>query len=123
MLNETTRLGELEIQVSGAKPTRVVFKGKSNHRDPAAVLRPLFGDIIEQVNEPGAVLELHFENLEFFNSSTITSVIHFIKELRSRRVTTRVTYDASHKWQKVFFDALGMLQKTDGFLQITAVST
>ena len=75
------------------------------------------------MKDPGAAIELHFEHLEFFNSSTITSVIHFIKDLRRRRVTTRVTYNASHKWQKVFFDALGMLQKPDGFLQITAVSS
>jgi hypothetical protein len=122
MLNETTRLGELEIQISGANPTLVVFSGKSNHRDPDGVLRPLFGEITKRVTLTGGALELHFESLEFFNSSTITSIIHFIKDLRSRQVTTRVTYNASHKWQKVFFDALGLLQKTDGFLQITAVS-
>ena len=90
--------------------------------NPTRCLRPLFGDILERVNEPDAALELHFEDLEFFNSSTITSVIHFIKDLRRRQVTTRVTYDASRRWQRVFFDALGTIQKTDGFLQVTAVS-
>jgi hypothetical protein len=115
------RLGELQIDVSGAKPLKLVFRGKSNHREPDAVLRPLFADILKRVSGQGAALELHFEDLEFFNSSTITSVIHFIKDLRSRKVKTRVTYDASHKWQKVFFDALGMLQKADGFLQVTSV--
>src|ERR1044071_6338091 len=111
MLNETMRLGELEVQMVGTKPTRVVFQGKSNHRDPDAFLRPLFANILKRVNEPDASLEIHFEKLEFFNSSTITAVIQFIKELRARRVATRVSYDASHKWQKVFFDALGMLEK------------
>jgi hypothetical protein len=85
-------------------------------------LRPLFHDLLKNATTSGTGLELHFEQLEFFNSSTITSVIQFIKELRSRRVTTRVTYDAAHKWQKVFFDALGMLQKADGFLEITPVA-
>jgi hypothetical protein len=121
MMNETIRLAELEIQISGARPTRVVFKGKSNHRDPEAVLRPLFANIAKQLNEPEALLELHFEHLEFFNSSTITAVIQFVKDLRRSRVTTRVTYNASHKWQKIFFDALGILEKSDDRLQITAV--
>lgn len=121
MVNETMRQGELAVQIAGTKPVRVVFQGKSNHRDPEAFLRPLFANIIKRVSEPDAVLEVHFEELEFFNSSTITAVIQFIKELRSRRVATRVSYDASHKWQKVFFDALGMLEKSDGLLQITAV--
>ena len=116
------RLGELDIEISGTNPIRVAFRGKSNHREPDAVLRPIFAEILAKTNGHDIVLELHFENLEFFNSLTITSVIHFIKELRSRRVATRVSYDATHRWQKVFFDALGMLQRADGLLKITPVT-
>ena len=117
------QLGDLEIEISGANPLRLVFKGKSNHREPDAVLRPLFADILPKLNGAGASLELHFEELEFFNSLTVTAVIHFIKDLRDQRVTTSVTYDASRSGQRVFFDALRMLQKTDGFLKITPAST
>ena len=116
-------LGDLQIEVGNEKPLRIVFRGKSNHREPDSVLRPLFHDLIKTATASGSAMELHFEQLEFFNSSTITSVIQFIKELRARKVTTRVTYDAAHKWQKVFFDALGMLQKADGYLEITPVAT
>lgn len=116
------RLGELEVEISGQHPIKVAFRGKSNHREPDVALRPLFAEILARTNGPDAAIELHFENLEFFNSLTITSVIHFIKELRSRRVPTHVTYDATHRWQKVFFDALGMLQRADGLLKITPVS-
>jgi len=78
--------------------------------------------VLPHLDGPGAALEMHFEDLEFFNSSTITSIIHFIKDLSGRRVTTSITYDASRGGQKVFFDALRMLQKTDGLLKITPAS-
>jgi hypothetical protein len=123
MQTRTVQLGDLEIEVGSTNPLRLVFRGKSNHREPDSVLRPLFHEVLKTAATSGKAIELHFEKLEFFNSSTITSVIHFIKDLRSRQITTQVTYDAGHKWQKVFFDALGMLQKADGFLQITAVTS
>jgi hypothetical protein len=37
-------------------------------------------------------------------------------------VTTSITYDPSRSGQKVFFDALRMLQKTDGLLKINPAS-
>ena len=123
MQNKTLQLGDLEIEVGNSSTVRLVFRGKSNHREPDAVLRPLFHEVIKNATTNRTPVELHFEKLEFFNSSTITSVIHFIKDLRSRQIATQVTYDATHKWQKVFFDALGMLQKADGFLQITPVNS
>ena len=123
MQNKTLHLGDLEIEVGNSSAVRLVFRGKSNHREPDAVLRPLFHEVIKNATANRTAVELHFEKLEFFNSSTITSVIHFIKDLRSRQIATQVTYDATHKWQKVFFDALGMLQKADGYLQITPVNS
>ena len=116
------KLGELEIETSGVNPFRLVLRGKSTHREPEAILGPLFADILPKVKGPGAALELHLEDLEFFNSSTITTVIHFIKDLRDQRVATSVTYDASRAGQRVFFDALRLLQKPDGFLKITPLS-
>ena len=116
------KIGDLEIEISGIQPVRAIFRGRSNHREPDAALRPVFAEILSKANGVSAVVELHFEDLEFFNSLTITSVIHFIKDLRSRRVATHISYDASHHWQKIFFDALGMLQKADGLLKITPVT-
>jgi hypothetical protein len=116
------QLGDLEIEVRGKNPLQLVLRGKSNHREPESILGPFFAEILPRLNGPGAALELHFEELEFFNSSTITSVIHFIKDLGNRRVTTSITYDPSRSGQKVFFDALRMLQKTDGLLKINPAS-
>jgi len=61
------------------------------------------------------------EKRDFFNCSTIGSIIDFVKELGRRKVVTRVTYNPDHKWQKVFFDAMGLLEKSDGLLKIAPV--
>ena len=44
-----------------------------------------------------------------------------MKELRNKQVPLILSYDASQKWQRVFFDALGMLAKADGRLKIIPV--
>jgi hypothetical protein len=113
--------GELQVDIVDGAVVRVHFRGKSNHREPDVILRPLFADIFKRTVRPNAVIELHFEQLEFFNSSTITSIIEFVKELGKRKVVTRVTYDPDHRWQKVFFDAMGMLERPDGILKIAPV--
>jgi hypothetical protein len=115
--------GELTVDIyhrPGA-PVRVDFRGKSAHRQPEMILRPLFADIAKTATTYGAPVEMHFEELDFFNTSTITTVIHFIQELRNKQVPMILSYKADHKWQKVFFDALGMLAMSDGRLKICAV--
>ena len=115
--------GELTIDVYDmpGRPVRVDFRGKSVHRQPDMILRPLFADVAKKATSYGAGVEIHFEELDFFNTATITTVIHYVKELRNRQVPLVLSYDASQKWQRVFFDALGMLAKADGRLKIIAV--
>ena len=65
---------------------------------------------------------MHFEQLEFFNSSTITAIIQYVKELRDRRVKLTVSFDSRHRWQKIFFDALCIFDKGDGLFTIQSAS-
>jgi hypothetical protein len=115
--------GELTIDVYDmpGRAVRVDFKGKSLHRQPDMVLRPLFADVEKKANSYGAGVDMHFEELEFFNTATITTVIQFIKDLRTRQIPLTVSYNAKHQWQRVFFDALGMLAKNNGMLKIRPV--
>ncbi len=66
-------------------------------------------------------LEMHFEHLEFFNSSTITVIIQYVKELRDRKVKLTVNFDSRHRWQKIFFDALFIFDKGDGLFKIQSL--
>ena len=113
--------GDLVIEVdedAAATVIRLDWRGKSNHRQPDTVLAPFFAEMTSKAVSGGKALEMHFEQLEFFNSSTITAIIQYVKELRDRKVKLTVSFDARHRWQKIFFDALCIFDKGDGLFTI-----
>src|SRR4051812_30453788 len=112
--------GDLHIDLDEDAPSaiRLDWRGKSNHRQPDTVLSPFFAEIIRSALAKEKGLEMHFEQLEFFNSSTITAIIQLVKELRDRRVRLTVSFDSRHRWQKIFFDALCIFDKGDGLFSI-----
>lgn len=114
--------GDLTIDVDDgtAGILRLDWRGKSNHRQPETVLAPFFADMTSRAVSGQRGLEMHFEQLEFFNSSTITAIIQYVKELRDRKVKLTVTFDGRHRWQKIFFDALCIFDKGDGLFSIRA---
>jgi hypothetical protein len=116
--------GDLTIDVDDgtAGLLRLDWSGKSNHRQPDTVLAPFFADVTSRAVSGQRALEMHFEQLEFFNSSTITAIIQYVKELRDRKVKLTVSFDARHRWQKIFFDALCIFDKGDGLFTIQSVA-
>jgi hypothetical protein len=116
--------GDLTIDVDDgtAGVLRLDWRGKSNHRQPDTVLAPFFADVTSRAVSGQRALEMHFEQLEFFNSSTITAIIQYVKELRDRKVKLTVSFDERHRWQKIFFDALCIFDKGDGLFTIRSSS-
>jgi hypothetical protein len=114
--------GTLTVNLDeNSPPLRVDFLGRSNDRTPETVLVPFFDELTAKALLKGGAVELHFERLEFFNSSTISTVIQCVMAMRERGVRTDISYDGRQKWQKVFFEALGMLRRGDGNLNVKAV--
>jgi hypothetical protein len=115
--------GDLTIDVDEDAPgvIRLDWRGKSNHRQPDVVLAPFFADMTSRAVSGQKALEMHFEHLEFFNSSTITVIIQYVKELRDRKVKLTVNFDSRHRWQKIFFDALFIFDKGDGLFKIQSL--
>jgi len=112
-------LDELTIRTARLGATlRVDWRGRSTNRNPEQTLRGLFKELILLSRQPGTTIEMHFEALEFFNSSTITSVLQFVKELRDARIALVVAFDPANKWQKTFFDALWMYERDDGLFRL-----
>ena len=99
---------------------RLLWKGKSNDRQPAKVLGPYLQGILEVAAMLPASVELHFEQIEHFNSATISSIIQLIQDGRARGVKLIIVFDPQLKWQKLSFDALRVFAKTDGLLEIRA---
>src|SRR5687767_14245968 len=116
-------VGDLKIEVS-QRPgvVRLDWRGKSNDRQPEAALVPFFKEVTASAQSKQSGVEMHFEELEFFNSSTITAIIQYVKDLREKKVKLAVFFNARHKWQKIFFDALWIFEKDDGLFKITAAS-
>ena len=103
----------LRIDVTCTTVIRAHFRGRSALRQPEAVLKPLFDKLIADARPKGLHVHLHFEELEFFNSPTISSVIKCILAMRDQGVRTTVRYDGRQKWQQLFFEGLAMLRRGD----------
>ncbi len=118
---ESLTSGELRIDVAEAgSPPRIqlFWKGRSREREPRATLLPFFAATLARAIDHATALELHFEGLEYWSSSTITCVIHLIQDARGKGVKVVLLYNPSHKWQKLSFEALRALAKNDGLLEI-----
>ncbi len=84
----------------------VVWSGKSNGRHPSKVLDPFLAKLVQHAASGGRGIEMHFETLEYFNSSTVSSLIRFVRLVKENAVELRMTYDEGKNWQKLSFEAL-----------------
>jgi hypothetical protein len=102
--------GQLSIKASpsgsAATPLQLRLKGRSSDRHPEHILGPYFASALSAAAEQAVGLELHFEELDYFNSSTITSLIQLIQEARAKGIPLIYVYDPALRWQKLSFDAL-----------------
>jgi hypothetical protein len=105
------RIEALENEASTA--VQLLWKGKSNNRHPGEALAPYFREVLATAAMRKLPIELHFEKLEHFNSSTITSIIQLIQDSRARGVKLVLVYDEALKWQKLSFDALRVFARDD----------
>lgn len=115
--------GNLTIEVGGGgnEPITCVWKGRSSDRNPGKVLGPYFQTLVDRAAADDVSLEMRFDQLEHFNSSTITALIKLIQTSRGKGVRLVMTYDQNLKWQKLSFDALRVFEKSDKLFQLRPV--
>jgi hypothetical protein len=114
----------IEAAEAGAGPVgiKLTWKGRSGARNPSEFLMPYFRNVLESAAQRGRVgVEMHFEGLEHFNSSTVAALIHLIQDARGRQVPLVFVYDQNLKWQKLSFDAMRVFVKSDGLLQMRSI--
>jgi hypothetical protein len=101
-------LGELTVRAEREEPSvlNVLLTGKSASRDAGRELQPVFDRLLSGAKEENRSLLLHFERLDYFNSSTIAALVQFIRTAQLRGVSLVVRYDAALKWQAMSFEAL-----------------
>lgn len=115
---------DLVIEVADGDGTvmRLDWKGKSNAREPWKVLAPFFEQVLDAATTRKHTVEMHFEGIDHFNSSTITAIIQLIQRARKIERPLVIVFDPGLKWQKLSFDALKVFQKPDGLLSIREVN-
>ena len=118
---ESLVAGDLRIDVDETTDPgaiRLQWLGMSTDRQPEKVLAPFFSVLLQAVADQPRILELHFEKIERFNSSTILSIIQLIQAARNRGAHMVVVYDPTRKWQRLSFDALRIFDKKDGLFEL-----
>ena len=108
----------IETTVSPEGVFSCTWKGKSNERNPPEILNPWFEKLLAAVGEKKGSIEMHFEKIEHFNSSTITALIKLIQVCRKAGVKLVMVYDNSLKWQRLSFDALRVFEKNDDLFHL-----
>jgi len=105
---DTIQLGDLtaELDRGNAGTLKVHLSGRSSSREAGKTLAPLFDRILAEAKAESRVLALHFERLEYFNSSTIAALVQFIRAVQERGIGLTVVYDGKQRWQAMSFDAL-----------------
>ncbi len=113
--------GDLFIDVvEQDQATRLDWRGKSTDRHPASVIEPFLTPVIAEAAKKKHSVEMHFEKLAHFNSSTIGCLIQAIEQARSVGVKLVLVYDDRLAWQRLSFDALRVFVK-ENVLELTAV--
>lgn len=107
-------VGDLRIEaLEASTAVQLLWKGKSTHRHPGETLAPYFREVLAVAAARKLPIELHFEQLEHVNSSTVTSIIQLIQDARGRAIKLTLVYDQALEWQKLSFDALRVLARDE----------
>jgi hypothetical protein len=122
-ISDSHIVGQLHIDLTMPSPgtLRVDWSGRSNERDPQRLLAPIFDEALARAAMAEAPIEMHFEKLEQFNSSTITALIGFVRHAHAEGVPLTLYYDASLRWQALSFEALRVFERPDGLLTLKPI--
>jgi hypothetical protein len=117
--------GELRIEVLAVSVTRfrLDWRGRSASRDPGVDLQPWLSDVRTEARNAQASIEMHFEALEYFNSSTVAVLVDFVRAASSDKVPVSISYSAEVRWQRLSFQALQVFSLMDQRIKVAPIAT
>lgn len=118
---ENFSAGTLKMEVKESappSPIQLLWSGRSTDRDPVKLFGPYLHEVIALAEARHVAVEMHFEKLEYFNSSTISCLLKTLHEAKHRNVKLILAFDAAIKWQAVNFASMNQLFKGDDFLEL-----
>ena len=107
-----TILGDLKIDV-GSNPNglELIWSGASNSRNPGEGLRAYFKVALAEAASRRARLDMHFEDLIQFNSSTVSVLLNLVEEAAALGVSLVYFYDGAQRWQAHNFESIALLKR------------
>lgn len=96
---------EVELSIQTAETVTVKWTGRAADRRPAAVLNPVF----DQLLEVGRNLVFDLSGLEHMSSSTMVVIMKFVKQVNAAGIAIEFEYDESVSWQRMMFASLRKL--------------
>ena len=116
------RLQDLSIEIvkTSTSVYQCTWRGKSQDRNPGETLQLWLDALIATVIDTGGSIEMHFEHIEHFNSSTITVLVRLIQACRAKKVALVMVYNDALRWQVLSFDALRVFVMNDSLFQLRA---
>lgn len=112
----TFHAGDLRIELplpSSAPRLSLEWRGRSDSRDPGVALQPFLAEVLAAAQAAHVPVELHFEALEYFNSSTVSVLVDFVRSACSHKVPLYVTYAGEVRWQRLSFESLKVFASLD----------
>lgn len=91
---------------------RLRWRGRCTERFPQRTVAPYLRRALVDCESRHLTLGIDFRSLEFLNSSTISTLVHFLREAEGKAVRLVLFFDTARVWQKTTRDAL--LALTDG---------
>lgn len=118
-MNRDLSVGSLHIELLRESPEqlRMVWRGRSEDRDPADYLNPFLISSIEVLSDE--LLVCDFRELEYINSSTIPPILRMIKKLHIDGKSARIVYDSNSSWQTASFTAFRIITDTMNLIEIS----
>jgi hypothetical protein len=107
-----TVFGDLTIEVGGTpEGLELIWRGASNSRNPGEALRAYFKVALAEAATRRAKLDLHFEHLIQFNSSTVSVLLHLVDDATAQGVAMTYFYDGGLRWQAHNFESIALLKR------------
>ena len=107
-----TVFGDLRIDVGGTtEGLELIWRGSSNSRNPGEALRAYFKVALAEAATRRAKLDLHFEDLIHFNSTTVLVLLHLVDDAAAAGVPMNYFYDGGLRWQAHNFESIALLKR------------
>jgi hypothetical protein len=96
----------IRVDRSVSACVRLDWLGASTSAHPGQAIAPFFEDVLREARESARSVEMHFEELEHFNSATIATLLRLINSAGKAKVPLRIYFDGRLRWQALSFGPL-----------------